>query len=75
MSEPQNLINGWQVNAEIHFVFTTQSAKRLTELAKVVDAGGVKPIIERVMKLSEIVSAHDLIETGNRKGKIAISVD
>lgn len=75
MSEPQNLINGWQVNAEIHFVFTTQSAKRLTELAKVVDAGGVKPIIERVMKLSDIVSAHDLIETGNRKGKIAISVD
>jgi len=75
MSEPQNLINGWLVNAEIHFVFTTQSAKRLTELAKVVDAGGIKPIIERVMKLSDIVAAHDLIETGNRKGKIAISID
>ncbi|KTD73982.1 zinc-binding dehydrogenase [Legionella tucsonensis] len=75
MSEPQNLISGWLVNAEIHFVFTTQSAKRLAEIAKVVDAGGIKPIIERVMKLSEIVLAHDLIETGNRKGKIAISID
>lgn len=75
MTEPQNLIDGWSVNAEIHFVFTTQSAKRLAEIAKVVDAGGIKPIIERVMNLSEIVLAHDLIETGNRKGKIAISID
>ncbi|WP_083191096.1 zinc-binding dehydrogenase [Legionella jamestowniensis] len=75
MSEPQNLISGWLVNAELHFVFTTQSAKRLAEIAKVVDAGGIKPIIERVMKLSEIVLAHDLIEAGNRKGKIVISID
>lgn len=75
MAEPQNLLGGWLVNAEIHFVFTTQSAKRLNEIAKVVDAGGIKPVIERVMKLSEIVLAHELIETGNRKGKIAISVD
>lgn len=75
MPEPQNLITGWSVNAEIHLVFTTQSAKRLSEIAKVVDAGGIKPIIERVMKLSDIVLAHELIETGSRKGKIAIAVD
>ncbi|MDP2714412.1 zinc-binding dehydrogenase [Rheinheimera sp.] len=75
MAVPQNLIAGWLANAEIHFVFTTQSAKRLTEIAKVVDAGGIKPIVERVMKLTDIVAAHELIEIGNRKGKIAISVD
>jgi NADPH:quinone reductase-like Zn-dependent oxidoreductase len=34
MSEPQNLIKGWLVNAEIHLVFTTQSAKRLLKLQK-----------------------------------------
>jgi len=75
MAEPQNLMSGWLVNAEIHFVFTTQSAKRLAEIAKAVDAGGIKPIVERVMKLSEIVLAHELIEAGSRKGKIAISID
>jgi NADPH:quinone reductase len=75
MAVSQNLIAGWLANAEIHFVFTTQSAKRLTEIAKVVDAGGIKPIVERVMKLTDIVAAHELIETGNRKGKITISVD
>ncbi|MEN3943120.1 zinc-binding dehydrogenase [Prosthecobacter sp. SYSU 5D2] len=75
MAVPQNLMSGWLVNAEIHFVFTTQSAKRLAELAKAVDAGGIKPVIERVMKLSDIVLAHELIESGNRKGKIAISID
>lgn len=75
MSVPQNLMAGWLANAEIHFVFTTQSAKRLTDIAKAVDAGGIKPIVERVMKLTEIVAAHDLIEAGSRKGKIAISVD
>lgn len=75
MSDPQNLISGWQANAELHFVFTTQSGQRLAELARVVDAGGIKPIVERVMKLSDIVLAHDLIEAGNRKGKIAISID
>ncbi len=75
MSEPQNLISGWQVNAELHFVFTTQSGTRLAELARVVDEGGLKPIVERVMKLSEIAAAHDLIEAGSRKGKIAITID
>ncbi|MFP3607961.1 zinc-binding dehydrogenase, partial [Paraburkholderia sp. SIMBA_053] len=71
MSVPQNLMAGWLANAEIHFVFTTQSAKRLADIAKAVDAGGIKPIVERVMKLTEIVAAHDLIEAGSRKGKIA----
>ncbi|HMN97252.1 MAG TPA: zinc-binding dehydrogenase [Phycisphaerales bacterium] len=75
MSVPQKLIDGWPVNAEIHLVFTTQSATRLAEIAKVVDAGGMRPVIERVMKLSDIAAAHDLIEAGNRRGKIAISVD
>jgi NADPH:quinone reductase-like Zn-dependent oxidoreductase len=75
MSEPQNLISGWQANAELHFVFTTQSAERLAEIAKVVDAGGIVPIVERVMKLSDIVSAHELVESGSRRGKISISID
>ncbi|WP_216362530.1 zinc-binding dehydrogenase [Bowmanella denitrificans] len=75
MAVPQNLLNGWQANAELHFVFTTQSAQRLSEIASVVDAGGIKPILERTMGLNDIVQAHELIEAGSRQGKIAITID
>lgn len=75
MSTPQNLINGWSANGEIHFVFTTQSARRLADMADVIDKGGIKPILERTMMLTDIVAAHDLIEAGTRKGKIAIVIN
>ncbi|WP_041598699.1 zinc-binding dehydrogenase [Hahella chejuensis] len=74
-SQPQNLFSGWPVNGEIHFVFTTQSSIRLSKLAAAVEAGHLSPVIEKHMKLDDIAEAHQLIESGGRKGKIVIEID
>ena len=46
----------------------------LTELAKVIDSGNIKPIVETVLPLSEARRAHELNEKGHARGKIVLKV-
>lgn len=46
----------------------------LTEVAKLVDSGQLKPIVSEVLPLSEIVKAHEMIEGKHVHGKIALQV-
>lgn len=55
-------------------VFVQPSAAQLTELAKLVDSGKLKPIVETVLPLSEARRAHELSQTGHTRGKIVLEV-
>ena len=46
----------------------------LKQLADLADAGTIKPIITQTLPLTEIKKAHQIIEQGHVKGKIAIEV-
>lgn len=46
----------------------------LTEVAKMVDAGTIKPEVSRVLPLSEVRKAHELIEGRHTRGKIVLQV-
>jgi NADPH:quinone reductase-like Zn-dependent oxidoreductase len=46
----------------------------LAELATLVDSGKIKPMVERVLPLSEARQAHELNETGHARGKIVLKV-
>ncbi|MCO5295199.1 MAG: NADP-dependent oxidoreductase [Homoserinimonas sp.] len=46
----------------------------LTEIANLVDAGSLKIRLEKTFPLSEARAAHELIETGHSKGKIALEI-
>jgi len=70
----QNLYSGWDVNAEIHFVFLTPSADRLNRLTSLVDRGLLKPQLERTLPLKDAAQAHELIESGGRSGKIVLTL-
>jgi NADPH:quinone reductase-like Zn-dependent oxidoreductase len=50
------------------------SAMQLTEIAKLVDAGHVKPIINTVLPLKEAREAHRLSQKGHTRGKIVLQV-
>lgn len=56
-----------------HILMETNTAQ-LAEIAKLVDAGYVKPIINTVLPLREARAAHKLSQKGHTRGKIVLRV-
>ena len=56
------------------FVFVQPNAAQLDEIAKLVDSGKLRPIVETVLPLSEARRAHELSQTGHTRGKIVLRV-
>jgi NADPH:quinone reductase-like Zn-dependent oxidoreductase len=46
----------------------------LAEIAKLIDDGKVKPVVETVLPLREARRAHELSETQHARGKIVLKV-
>jgi NADPH:quinone reductase-like Zn-dependent oxidoreductase len=55
-------------------ILVTPNASQLTEIAALVDAGKVKPIVEAVFPLQEADKAQQLGETNRARGKIVLRV-
>ncbi len=70
--QPQSLYAGWDVNAEIHLVFLSPNADRLSRLGSLADRGLLKPTVEQTLPLEQAAEAHRLIEAGGRTGKIVL---
>jgi NADPH:quinone reductase-like Zn-dependent oxidoreductase len=56
------------------FISAQGGAAVLDELAKLVDSGKIKPMVETVLPLSEARKAHELNERGHARGKIVLKV-
>ena len=50
------------------------SSSDLAEIAKLIDDGKVKTVVETVLPLAEVRRAHELSETGHARGKIVLKV-
>lgn len=50
------------------------SVEGLTLLRELVEAGRFRPVIDRTYPLEEIVDAHRYVDTGRKKGNVAITV-
>lgn len=48
---------------------------RLNQITKMVDAGFIKPVNDRVYSFEQIVEAHKYVETGHKRGNVAITVN
>lgn len=61
---------------KVHLVgFMAQSiSDQLTEIAKLIDSGKVKPVIEKVLTLEDAKKAHIESEQGHNRGKIVLQV-
>jgi NADPH:quinone reductase-like Zn-dependent oxidoreductase len=56
-------------------MFSVQpNTAQLTEIAGLIDAGQVKPIVETILPLVEARQAHELSQSGHTRGKIVLQV-
>ena len=52
---------------------TVQSdGARLSAIAKLIDSGKLRPVIDRILPLSEARRAHELSQGGHARGKIVL---
>ena len=56
------------------FVAGHPSGAQLAEIAKIIDSGELKPVIDRILPLSEVRRAHELSQSGHTHGKIVLRV-
>lgn len=46
----------------------------LTKIAKLIEEGKIKPVVEKVLPLSDVKEGHRISQTGHAKGKIVLKV-
>jgi NADPH:quinone reductase-like Zn-dependent oxidoreductase len=73
--QPHNLLNAYNKNAALHFVFTSPNTARLATIASLVERGQLRPVIGAELPLQEAAEAHRRIESGGVRGKIVLRVD
>jgi NADPH:quinone reductase-like Zn-dependent oxidoreductase len=61
---------------EIHAegIWVKPNTKDLTEIARLIDAGKIKPIVTQVLPLSEAIAAQRQAETHHTRGKIVLRI-
>ena len=60
--------------ASYAFHFMTANGRQLGEITKLIEAGHIRPVVERVFPFEETKQALDYVETGRTKGKVVIKV-
>jgi len=63
-----------KVQANTGFVFVKPNGKELAEITKLLEAGKLKPVIDKIYPFDQIKDAHTYSETGHAKGKIIIRI-
>ena len=57
------------------FLFMRADGSQLTQIAKLIDAGVIRPVVDRVFPFAQTAEALAYVETGRAKGKVVVKVE
>lgn len=63
-----------QLGVNFSFLFMSASGQQLGEIAKLIEAGVIKPVIDKVFPFEQTNEAMAYVEAGRAKGKVVIRV-
>jgi len=63
-----------RLGTEFSFLFMKASGAQLQALAELVDAGAIRPVVDKVFPFASTNEAIRYVETGRAKGKIVITM-
>ncbi len=69
-----NLEQAYLKNISLHFVFVQSNRKKLDIMANLIERGQLKPVIDSVLPLSQVIDAHKKLEAGGVRGKIVLRI-
>jgi NADPH2:quinone reductase len=61
-------------NLTLHGVFLTRESARLREMTPLIERGQVNPLIEGVLALEDVATAHRRLDTGHGRGKLVLAI-
>lgn len=56
------------------FLFMRADGQQLQEIAKLIDAGAIRPVVDKVFDFAQTADALAHVETGRAKGKVVVAV-
>ena len=68
------IVNRLFFGRAFYYAFAEPSGEVLSEVCEMVERGEVKPLIDAVYTMEEIVDAHKHVEGGHTRGKVVITV-
>lgn len=63
-----------KLNVKFQFLFMRGDGKQLSEISKLIEAGIIKPVIDKVFPFEQTNEALEYVETGRSRGKVVIKV-
>jgi NADPH:quinone reductase-like Zn-dependent oxidoreductase len=72
--EPPSADKAKALGLQAAFVASHPNGAELAKIAELIDSGDLKPIVNRILPLSEARRAHELSQTGHTHGKIVLRV-
>ncbi len=63
-----------KLNIDYSFLFMRAEGKQLSEITNLIEAGKIRPIIDKVFPFEQLNEAMSYVETGRTKGKVVVKV-
>ncbi len=61
-------------NQTLHGIFLMREADRLREMARAIDQGLIRSLVDRILPLEEVRQAHERLDSGHGTGKVVLRV-